>query len=151
MTEWLQIDEEGEISVEELMRQIQMHVAHQKIQAFGMDAEFDGTFDQSLYDALIEAAQENADLHIELQVTPTPVPLLGKIFDRVRRSLHGLVLFYTNQNTARQSAVNKHVLAAIAALVRDMERSEARHKADVAALHANVVQLEAELAEFKTR
>ena len=149
MTEWLEIDEDGEISVEDIMRQIQMHVAHQKIRAFGMDAEFDGTFSPALYDALIEAAQENADLHVELQVTATPIPVLGKLIDRVRRSLHGLVLFYTNQNTARQSGVNKQLLAAMAALVKDLEQSEARHKADAAALDARVVQLEAELAELK--
>ena len=150
MTDWLQIDEDGEISVEEIMRQIQMHIAHQKIGAFGLDTEFDGTFSQSLYDALIEAMQENDDLHIELQVTATPIPVLGRFIDRLRRSLHELVLFYTNQNTERQSMLNKHVLMAFAALVRDLEKSESRHKAEVIALQEKIVRLENELVEFKS-
>ena len=149
MTDWLQIDEDGEISVAEIMRQIQMHVAHQKIKAFGLDAEFDGTFDQALYDALIEAAQENANLHVELQLTTTPIPVVGRFIDRLRRSLHGLVLFYTNKNTARQSALNKQLLAAVATLVRDLEQREKQRQADMAALQEKVAQLEGALAELR--
>lgn len=149
MTDWLQIDEDGEISVAEIMRQIQMHAAQQKIKASGLDAEFDGTFNQALYDALIEAVQANAGLHVELQLTTTPIPVLGRVIDRLRRSLHGLVLFYTNQNTARQSALNKQLFAAMAALIQDLEQRESQHQADIATLQEKVAQLEDALAKAK--
>ena len=147
MTDWLQIDEDGEISVEEIMRQIKAHIAQQKVKALGLDMVFEGRFSQSLYDELIEATQENENPYVELQVTSTPVPVLGWLIDRLRRSLHELVLFYTNQSVSRQAAVNEHLLTALATLVRDLEKSESQHKAEVTALRAEIVRLEDRLAE----
>lgn len=145
MTDWLQIDEDGEISVEEIMRQIKAHIAQQKVRALGMNVVFEGTFSQSMYDELIEASEKNENPYVELQVTSTPIPVLGRLIDRLRRSLHELVLFYTNQGVTRQVALNKHLLAAFATLVRDLEKRESQHRADVAALEAKVARLEARL------
>lgn len=146
MTDWLQIDEDGEISVEEIMRQIKAHIAQQKVQALGMDVAFEGTFSQLMYDELIEASEENENPYVELQVTSTLIPVLGRLIDRLRRSVHELVLFYMHQGTSRQVALNKHLLTAFAALVRDLEKRESQHQADVAALKAEIAQLEARLA-----
>jgi hypothetical protein len=61
-----------------------------------------------------------------------------------------LVLFYTNKNTARQSALNKQLLTAMTALVRDLEQRESQHQAEIAALHEKIAQLEGALAELQT-
>jgi hypothetical protein len=145
MTDWLKIDEEGEISVEEIMRQIKAHIAQQKVKMLGTDMKFEGKFSQALYDELTEAMQENENPYVELQVTSTPIPVLGRLIDRLRRSLHELVLFYTNQSIGQQVALNKHLLTALAVLVQDLERSEG----NVATLRTEIVDLKARLAKFE--
>ena len=146
MADWLQIDADNEVSVEEIMRQIKAHIAQQKVQALGMDVVFEGTFSQSMYDELIAASEENENPYVELQVTSTSIPVLGRLIDRFRRSLHELVLFYMHQSTSRQVALNKHLLIAFATLVRDLEKQETQQQAEIAALKANIAQLEERLA-----
>jgi hypothetical protein len=48
-------------------------------------------------------------------------PLVGPLLERLRRTVHQLVLFYVNQVAAQQREVNAHLLQALSLLAKEME------------------------------
>jgi hypothetical protein len=46
-------------------------------------------------------------LHLELDLRPAAVPLIGGLVKKLKFALHDLVLFYTRQLAQKQTAVNR--------------------------------------------
>jgi hypothetical protein len=153
MSEWLQIDEEGEIDVEEIMRKIKAHIAQRRLMEEGGQAvtpHLQGRFAQALYDELSEAIQEKDKAYATLQVTRSPLPVVGWIVDTLRRKVHELVVFYINQGAARQIAFNDHIVRAFSALIEELEHSEGT-RAEIEALQKQVEALQARVDTLETR
>jgi len=55
----------------------------------------------------IERAMREEALHLELDLRPAAVPLIGGLVKKLKFALHDLVLFYTRQLAQKQTAVNR--------------------------------------------
>jgi hypothetical protein len=148
MTEWLQIDKDGEINVREIMRQITTHVMQQRLESDpkigGRFPHFRGFFDRTVYDELLEAARESDRVYAAPTVAKTPLPVIGRIVDALRRKIHELVTFYVNRSAAHQAAFNDHIMRASSALVEELD-SKGVTQAEVQVLWEQVEVLKARL------
>lgn len=73
-------------------------------------------YDPDLYYHLRQANEHYYRLGIEPDLVPSPrsrIPLLGSLWDRVRREAHQLVLFYVNKLAQRQVTVNRHLVSTL--------------------------------------
>ncbi len=117
-----------QLDVEEIMRRIRAHIA-QRRQAEGAEdvspnmPRFAGRFSQKLYDELAQAHEASDKVVVSLYVTPSRLPVVGPVIAAFRRQLHQLVVFYINQMAARQVAFNVHMVAALRALVEELEHA----------------------------
>jgi hypothetical protein len=73
------------------------------------------------YEHLHLASRTYDQIYTQLDLGPANVPVLGGIFQTVRRKLHELVLFYVNQMAAKQINVNQHLLRAVNILAGEIE------------------------------
>jgi hypothetical protein len=95
----------------------------------------------SLYYHLQRAHElySNADTAPILAPSPaTRLPILGRIWAQARREAHNLILFYVNRHLAHETAVNRHLIAAIGEMTRQLEAQQRR-----------IAQLEAQVSELK--
>jgi hypothetical protein len=81
----------------------------------------DAAFGRDLYEAVRHLSLAYDKVNVEMMLTETQMPLIGRLIQRVRSALHELVLFYVNQLAARQARVNYQASRAMALLVRDLE------------------------------
>ena len=149
MPDWLQIDKDAEIDVEEIMHQIRAHVAQRRLigEQEGdqlMALRFRGCFTQALYDELFEAIRENDRTYVTPRVTQSSLPVLGRIIDALRRKVHELVVFYVNRGVSRQAAFNNHIVRAFSTLVAELEKNDTT-KTEIEALQEQVESLQARL------
>lgn len=148
MSDWLQIDEDGEIDVEEIMRQIRAHIARRRLMGdeedWGPAPRFQRHFSQTLYDELFEAIRESDKTYATLHITQSSLPIVGRIVDVLRRKVHELVVFYVNQKATRQTAFNNHIARAFSALVEELE-SNGVTRVEIEVLRERVEALKARL------
>ena len=76
------------------------------------------------YEHLHQASRTYDQIYTQLDLGPANVPVLGGIFQTVRRKLHELVLFYVNQMAAKQINVNRHLLRAVNILAEEIEKTQ---------------------------
>jgi hypothetical protein len=57
--------------------------------------------------SVIEEAMCHTALHLEPEVRPVKVPIIGKFLSRLRYALHDLPLFYVRRLASRQVAINE--------------------------------------------
>ncbi len=94
-----------------------------------LPAEPDGdAYDAQLYYHLRRANELYGRLEVEPVLAPSPltrVPVLGRVWGRLRREAHNLVVFYLNRLAGQQLAVNRHLVAVLnrmAARLQEQER-----------------------------
>lgn len=81
----------------------------------------------------------NADTAPLLAPSPaTRLPILGRLWAQVRREAHNLILFYVNRHLAHETAVNRHLVAALGEMTRQLEAQQRR----IADLDAQVAEPE---------
>ncbi len=73
------------------------------------------------YEHLHQASRTYDQIYTQLDLGPTNVPIMGGVFQTVRRKLHELVLFYVNQMAAKQINVNQHLLRTVNILAEEIE------------------------------
>lgn len=69
--------------------------------------------------------------------TATRFPVLGPMWQLIRRQMHNLVLFYVNRTLTHQTGINRHVLSVLNHLViqvQDQQRTIIALQAEVEAL-----------------
>ncbi len=111
-----------------------------------------GRLSAEVYERLTEADAIKDAIAVELSLAPSSLPLLGSLWQRARMAAHQLVVFYVNRLAGAQAAFNRELLAALIALVRDLERSEpAALEAEVARLRAEIQALQAEVKALQAR
>jgi hypothetical protein len=126
-----------EIDVQEIMQRIRERVRKRAAQkkaepwlpAFGSEvADIDpaaGAFTPKLYYTLRQAREQANRVWVDLLLTETAIqrmPLLGGLWQRIRREAHNLVLFYVNILAANQAAFNNHVVRILSELVGKQEQ-----------------------------
>lgn len=126
MNDWSELDETTDIDVEEIMEKIRAYIAENRLQQDLHDVqltEFNlkGILSPGIYEHISSALRSNSRLAVTPDARRSGLPIVGPIVDALRRSLHGLVVFYVNKGAARQVAVNTSILKALGALVSEVE------------------------------
>ncbi|MGD1994104.1 MAG: hypothetical protein PVI59_13005 [Anaerolineae bacterium] len=137
--DWLEI-EDPEIDPAQIVEQIRSRIQRRRealgyprddFPTFGAAAypgEPGGDFDADLYYHLRQVNEAYPQVGVESDLAPSPVaqmPLVGRLWARVRRQAHNLVLFYLNKLAGQQAAVNRHLVSVLNRLVVRMEAQEA--------------------------
>jgi hypothetical protein len=137
----IHIDEDGPVDVDAVMRQIREYILARKAADGGTanaPPAFEGRFDPALYEHLHYATLLHDQLYLKPQVIPSRVPIVGPLLTLLKRKLHEVTLFYTDQLAQKQATVNGHVLGALNTLVRELEE---RSEADLSELRREVEAL----------
>jgi Sec7-like guanine-nucleotide exchange factor len=143
-TDWLQIDEDAEVDVVDIMRQIKTYLAqnrqHQLMtNQYGLELDFAGYLSQDVYDAFSETLDDGAaDTAVKVAVTKSSIPVLGPIMDALRAKFHELVVFYVNRGITRPIALSTHLLRVVGLLLEELDRT----KGEVADLRAQLEALQ---------
>ena len=89
----------------------------------------EGEYDSDLYYHLRQANERYYQLGVEILLSPSPrssMPLIGRLWDRLRREAHHLVLFYVNQLAQRQIMVNRHLVSTLNRMAVQMQNQQRR-------------------------
>jgi len=89
-------------------------------------------YDIELYFHLRRANQTYHQVSVEAFIVPSPrssIPILGPLWDRIRREAHNLVLFYVNKLAQRQVAVNRHLVSTLNRMAVQIQEQQRRIKA----------------------
>ena len=125
MTEATEQPAEPDVDVEAIMQEIRAKILAQQAQLPGKGETLvavDGKrFSPEFYEHLYQANLAHNRMGVDLQVTRMRTPLVGPLLERLRRTVHQLVLFYVNQVAAQQREVNAHLLQALSLLAKEME------------------------------
>jgi hypothetical protein len=143
----IEINAEGEVDVEEIMRQIRAHIARRQGRALGSTPPppGNGRLGSTLYDELYQANATFDKAYVSPYLTSSHVPLVGSAWQRVRRSAHNLVIFYTNRLAAAQVGFNHHVVRVLNELVRHLDEEQSVDT------RARLARLEQEVAELRAQ
>ncbi|MGC8780464.1 MAG: hypothetical protein ACP5UQ_06325 [Anaerolineae bacterium] len=113
------------IDVEVIMRQIREHLAQQRGGQPPAEAERPGAaFDVSFYEELHAANQDYDRLYVAPYLTPSRLPVLGGLWQRVRAVFHGLVVFYVNRLAEAQMRFNAHAVRVLNEIVRTLDQAD---------------------------
>lgn len=110
-----------EVDIEAIMQDIRRQILEQRRRGQTAIPVSGRRFSPAFYERLYQAGLMAGELGVTLQVTKSPVPLVGPLIDRFRALLHRLVIFYLEQITAQQKEVNEHLLQAIIILSQELE------------------------------
>lgn len=84
-----------------------------------------------------------------LVLTESRIPVVGSLWQKMRRSVHYLVLFYLNLVTKKQIQVNAYTVRTFTVLIKYLVQENNRTKAELKMLQERVTRLEA--ANKRTR
>ena len=94
----------------------------------------------------IQAVMHDDALRLQLEVTPSETPVVGRLLGNMRAAVHSLVVFYGNQLAAKQTEVNR----VYGDVLQQLLLARAEDRADAAAqLQAQAAQFSAELAALR--
>ena len=141
--------EANDVDIEAIMQEIRTRVRARRAvaKARGLDWEAyadglypvppDAVLSRDLHEAVRYAGLDYDKIPIEMVLTDTRLPLVGRLAQMVRSALHDLVLFYVNRLAARQVRFNEQTARALALLVHDLEAEVRDLRARLAAVEAN--------------
>ena len=115
------------VNLEAVMQSIREHVLAKEsaVLAGEPSAKLPGkVLPSEFYEHLYQASRAYDQIYTQLDLGPANVPIMGGIFQSVRRKLHELVLFYVNEMAAKQINVNHHLLRAVNILAEEIEKMQ---------------------------
>ncbi len=144
----IQYDEDHP-NVEAIMRQIRERLAgeHGISAPTVSDDAHRKPFAREVYDELYEAHLASDRLYVSPYMTPTRVPILGPIWQRVRSLAHRLVVFYVARLAEAQMRFNAHVVHVLDGVVQGISADETPDK--VQQLERRVQALEERLSTYE--
>jgi hypothetical protein len=125
--------------VESIMRQVRAYLGERAGRPQPAVRTGQAPLDLRFIEDLREAEAGVAATQIGSQVTPSGMPLIGRLLDRVRLEFHRLVVHYLARFAQAQGRFNRETVTAVAAL------ADGDAEAQVAALEARVASLEERL------
>lgn len=136
------------IDIEVIMRQIREHLAQQRGGQPAAAIEMTGAaFDAGFYEELHAANQDFDRLYVAPYLTPSRLPVLGGLWQRVRAAFHGLVIFYVNRLAEAQMRFNTHAVRVLNEIVRSVDQADTAD--EVARLTRRVQMLEERLQRLE--
>jgi len=84
-------------------------------------------FDVDLYYHLRKANDLHYRIGVEASLMPSPatrLPILGRLWKRIRREAHNLVLFYLGELAQQQAAVNRHLVSTLNRVVVQLQQQQ---------------------------
>lgn len=142
----------SDVPVDQLLGQIQRHLdARQGARAGSVAAPRHGDrFSETVYDTLAEAGVVMDSIRVQPVLPPPHLPLIGGVWQKARGQAHELVVFYVNRLAGVQSVFNREILAALSAVVSDLDRGDrADLQGEVATLRAEVAALRAQVERLQ--
>lgn len=139
--------EGDDIDAEAIMQEIRTRIRARRAEARSRGLDFeayadglyplppDAVFSRDLYEAVRYVGLGYDKVGVEMALTETRLPLIGRLGHRLRAALHEVVLFYVNRLAARQVRVNEQVARTLTTLVHDLE-------AEIRDLRARLAELE---------
>lgn len=116
-----QDDMPEEVDIEAIMQDIRRQILEQRRRGQTPIPVAGKRFSPAFYEQLYQAGLMQGEIGVTLQVTQSPVPLVGPLIDKFRSLFHRLVLFYLEQITSQQKEINEHLLQAITILSQELE------------------------------
>jgi len=74
------------------------------------------------YEHLYHAGLMYNQIDVQIYLSPTPIPLIGPLLQRLRQMVHEVVVFYVNGLAAQQMEINKHLLRTVSLLGEEIEK-----------------------------
>jgi len=99
-------------------------------------------FDTELYHHLRKANDLYYQLGVTASLLPSPatrLPILGRLWGRIRQEAHNLVLFYVGKLAGQQLAVNRHVVSTLNRMAVQLQEQQEQ----VRSLRDEIEQLQA--------
>jgi hypothetical protein len=101
-------------------RRIELGYPQQEFPPFGAAAypgePESGEFDRDLYYHLRKTNDLYYQVGVESSLAPSPVtrlPVMGRLWGRIRQEAHNLVLFYVGKLARQQLAINRHTVSTL--------------------------------------
>lgn len=106
------------------------------------DMQSSGRLPQQLHEAVFQADLLRDKTQVQLLVSERPLPIIGRVVERMRTALHQAIIFYVNMGAQRQAAFNVEAAKSLTALVQALE-DEVEHK------EAALQELRTEIRELR--
>jgi len=145
-----------EVNGEDIIARIQKRIPQRRTEAEAQGLDYEhlvgGTamgFSPGLHYDLYLARKRADTIEVPLSLVKSKVPVLGRLFTRLRLELHGLALHYVNTLAGRQVVFNVAASSVLSQLIGELEEREdqiARLEAEAASLCQRVEILEQFLA-----
>jgi FkbM family methyltransferase len=117
------------IDIENVMQEVRREILERRLPGQAYLPQSTAGLPPEYYEHLFRAGLAQSRLDVELLVTPSTVPLVGRLIDRLRVKVHELVVFYMNRFAANQAQVNDHLIQALSTLGRSEDEPAARSAA----------------------
>lgn len=110
------------ININDIMQDVRRQIIEQRQGIDDIAVKVKGEkLPAAFYEHLYLASMTYNQTETELYVTPSSVPLIGGLIDRLRRQIHNVVIFYVNRSVAKQIQINRHLLQALSILAEAYE------------------------------
>jgi hypothetical protein len=149
---WLKIND-SELSPIELQTEVKRRLQqrrqalgeiHQQFSDFGvLSAEPEITLNNAALAYHIHMANTMEPPPANLVLAPSPAtrtPLLGKLWQSVRKQFHELVLFYVNRVVSHETRLDNHIISSLNELIRIVQEQQS----EIERLHEQIRALEEE-------
>lgn len=141
------------IDAEAVMKQIRARMRQRRMQAEaegvdlgllagGGDSEQTISFGHATDYNLRRLNASYSKVNVGLVLTASRIPVFGPLWQRIRKNLHHLALFYANMVASKQTVFNKYVVHTFAALIEELVEKNERMTAEMNALKDRVIALE---------
>ncbi len=144
--------EGGPVDIEEVMKQIRAYLAKKRGRASAdlpSPLPSGGTLSPDVYEELYQANQVYDKLYVAPYLTPVRMPLVGALWQRLRRALHQIAVFYVNRLGEAQIQLNTHIVRVLNEVVRYLDVDPTADKVEL--LERRVQELEKRLATIERR
>ena len=142
----------SEMPIEDLLERIQRHLDTIRDASLKTSTlRRGGAFSETVYERLEEAGVLSRFIYVQPFLTPSHLPVIGKLLQKVRGAIHELVIFYVNQLAGVQGAFNREVVGCLAALVNDVDvGGQADVRDEIAALRDETQTLRAQVEALQS-
>ncbi len=106
-------------------------------------------FDHDVYDELFQLNQTYDRTFVAPYLTPVKVPLVGKLWQRVRGLAHALVVFYVNRAAETQARINASAVRVLNGIVSGIDADQTPER--VERLEKRVAELERQLKALEAK
>jgi hypothetical protein len=138
-------------SIDTLFEQVKSHIAAHRKDVVAPPARASrGYFPPSVYDRIDEAGVLADATTVQPFLTPSTVPIVGGLWQKIRLAAHNLVVFYVNRHAGAQMAFNREITGGLREVVETLDEDDGPAAAlELAALRTEIEALQRRLARLE--